>query len=89
MEYEDFLEVLSKDYGVSGLASGDYDIDDIVNAREAILAISKINGLGYAELESAVKIALMVNDSEDRDNIIKATNHLQVKLTHMKMSNER
>lgn len=80
MEYEDFYQLLAKDFGIGGLASGNYDIEQLGQIYSAIMACSRFDQLGFVELNSAAQVALNVNDDEDRQHILHAitTIHMQL-----------
>lgn len=80
MEYEDFYELLAKDFGVGGLASGNYSIDQLGQIYAAIATISRFDQLGFKELNSAAQVALNVNDDEDRANVLRAITTIQMEL---------
>lgn len=64
MDKEDFKEWFKNEFGINGLASGNYTYEDFADVRNLVHAMVQ-SGLGHAEISSLADIVGDITDDED------------------------
>ncbi len=77
MDKEDFKEWFANEFGLGGLASGNYTYEDYADIRNLVYAMYN-SGLAFAEIISLAEINGDITDEEDLKWVIQSIEELKL-----------